>query len=175
MKIFGKEISVSNFQQTALAKRFSELKFEHKLLLAGFIVLGLIAFLNNKPTPPAVAIQESTPESLDTFIPRGLTLIPLEIANADALGSIVGNMGGVVDLYLAASETRKGGIRVASRVKLVRAPRNPDQFAILVKESEGARILQQRGPFIAVVQNPEVRGGKLTAEKQNSVHIEYSN
>ncbi|QLY27493.1 hypothetical protein HW988_16350 [Bdellovibrio sp. KM01] len=152
-----------------------ELKFEHKLLLGGFIILGAITFLNSKPTlPPATA--ETAPESLDTFIPQGLTLIPLEIANSEALSSIVGNMGGVVDLYLTPTDARKGGVRVASRVKLVRAPRNPDQFAILVKETEGQRILQQNGPFIAVVQNPEVRGGKLTTtEKQNAVRIEYSN
>jgi hypothetical protein len=175
MKILNKEISVSSFQPTALSKIITDLKFEHKLLLAGFIVLGVIAFLNSKPATPPPATTESGPESLDTFIPRGLTLIPLEISNAEALGSIVGNMGGVVDLFLAPSETRKGGIRVASRVKLVRAPRNPDQFAILVKESEGEKILQQSGPFIAVVQNPEVRGGKLANEKQNTVRIEYSN
>ncbi|WP_413292684.1 hypothetical protein ACLSU7_14775 [Bdellovibrio sp. HCB185ZH] len=176
MKILNKEINVSNFQTTNLVNKFKDLKFEQKLLLGGFITLGIIAFLNNQPAPSAPVASESTPESLDTFIPQGLTLIPLEIANAEALSSIVGNMGGVVDLYLAPTDTRKGGIRVASRVKLVRAPRNPDQFAILVKETEGQRILQQSGPFIAVVQNPEVRGGKLTTtEKQNAVRIEYSN
>ncbi|WP_246845721.1 hypothetical protein [Bdellovibrio sp. ZAP7] len=176
MKILNKEISASNFQTINLVNKIKELKFEHKLLLGGFIVSGAITFLNSKPTTPAPAATETAPESLDTFIPQGLTLIPLEIANSEALSSIVGHMGGVVDLYLAPTDARKGGIRVASRVKLVRAPRNPDQFAILVKETEGQRILQQSGPFIAVVQNPEVRGGKLTtAEKQKTVRIEYSN
>lgn len=175
MKILNKEINASSFLKTSLDK-ISQLKFEHKLLLAGFIILGTFAILNNKPNPaPAEPKEEVAPESVDTFIPRGFTLIPLEIANADALGSIIGNMGGVVDLYLAPSELRKGGIRVASRIKLLRAPRNPEQFAVLVKETEGQRILQQSGPFIAVVQNPEVRGGKLAAEKQNSVRIDYAN
>jgi hypothetical protein len=176
MKILNKEISVSSFQKTSIVKKFADLKFEHKLLVAGFFVLGLFSFLNNKSAPaPAEPTQDSAPESVDTYIPHGFTLIPLEIANAESLSSIIGNMGGVVDLYLAPNEVRKGGIRVASRVKLLRAPLNPEQFAILIKETEGQRILQQSGPFFAVVQNPEVRGGKLAAEKQNTVKIDYAN
>ncbi|UYL09170.1 hypothetical protein B9G69_001090 [Bdellovibrio sp. SKB1291214] len=176
MKILNKEIKASSFLKTSHDK-FQNLKFEHKLLIAGFIVIGAFAILHNKPATPVVETrQEVAPESVDTYIPHGFTLIPLEISNSDALASIMGDMGGVVDLYLTQTDSRKGGIRVASRVKLLRAPRNPEQFAVLVKESEGQRILQYSGPFLAVVQNPDVRGGKLAAEKQqNSVRIDYAN
>lgn len=174
MKILNKEINGSSFLKTSLDK-ISQLKFEHKLLVAGFFVVGAFAILKSTP-PPAKPVEEIIPESVDTYIPHGFTLIPLEISNTDALASIMGNMGGVVDLYLAPNESRKGGIRVATRVKLLRAPRNPEQFAVLIKESEGQRVLQFSGPFIAVVQNPDVRGGKLAAEKtQNSVRIDYAN
>lgn len=177
MKILNKEISATNFLETPLAKKISTLKFEYKLLAAGFIIFGAIAFFNNtkKSVAPPAAPEELAPESVDTFIPQGLVLIPLELSNGESLGSIIGTMGGVVDLYLSSQEGRKGGFLVASRVKLVRAPRNPDQFAVLVKEAEGQKILKQNGPFIAVVQNPEVRGSQIVNQRKNSVHIEYAN
>ncbi|WP_413585325.1 hypothetical protein [Bdellovibrio sp. HCB274] len=175
MKILNTEINSSSFQKLSLINRLRDLKFEHKLLVAGFIIIGAITFLNQKPETAVAPPEEIKPESVDTFIPRGLVLIPLELANAEALSSIMGDMGGVVDLYLASDEKRSGGIIVASRVKLVRAPRNPDQFAVLVREADGRKILQKNGPFFAVVQNPDVRGANLARENQNAVRIEYSN
>ncbi|WP_413558683.1 hypothetical protein [Bdellovibrio sp. HCB209] len=176
MKILNKEINATNFLEMSLVKKILALKFEYKLLMAGFVVLGCISYFNSNAKPvPAPTAEELPPESVDTFIPQGLVLIPLELSNSESLASIIGNMGGVVDLYLTSQEGRKGGYLVASRVKLVRAPRNPDQFAVLVKESEGQKILKQNGPFVAVVQNPEVRGSKVVQERKNSVQIEYAN
>ncbi|MBO9667132.1 MAG: hypothetical protein J7501_10000 [Bdellovibrio sp.] len=143
----------------------------------GFLLLGAIAFLSSQKKDPDTSSQDSTApsKSVDTFIPRGTVLVPLELANAESLSSLVGDMGGVVDLYLAANETRKGGLKVGSKLKLLRAPLNPQQYAVLVKDSESTRLLSYSGPFIAVVQNPDERSTGIAQEKRKSVSIDYQN
>ncbi|WP_413582601.1 hypothetical protein [Bdellovibrio sp. HCB288] len=175
MKILNSEITDINSLKMLFVNKFTALKFDHRLLIIGFIILGAMAFFNRSDEPVDAPVIESKPQSVDTFIPRGHVLIPLELANSEALSSIIGDMGGVVDLYLASEEKKSGGILVASRVKLVRAPLNPDQFAVLVKEADGGKILQRNGPFTAVVQNPEARGANLARENKSNVRIEYSN
>jgi hypothetical protein len=102
-------------------------------------------------------------------------LVPVELANAESLSSLVGDMGGVVDLYLATAENKKGGLKVGSRLKLLRAPLNPNQYAVLVQENDSSRLLSYAGPFIAVVQNPEAKGNAIRETAKNTVHIDYQN
>jgi hypothetical protein len=84
-------------------------------------------------------------------------------------------VGGVVDIYLATTERQKGGLKVGSRLKLLRAPLNPEKYAVLVRDSEGARLMQHAGPFIAVVQNPEAQGSQLSSSGPSRVKIDYQN
>lgn len=146
--------------------------------LTGFIVLGLVAFV----TSPSKEISDPletvrAPTSVDTFIPRGHVLVPIELANAESLASLVGDLGGVVDLYLASNDRQKGGLKVGSKLKLLRAPLNPDQYAVLVKDSESPRLLSFAGPFIAVVQNPEEKGTEVTTTSSAAprLRIDYYN
>lgn len=148
-------------------------------LLIAFVVLGLISFvvsLKPKDNLPAKDNFLPEPKSVDTFIPRGFVLVPLEISNAESLASLVGDLGGVVDLYLASTEGRKGGLKVGSKLKLLRAPLNPQQYAVLVPDSESNKLLSYPGPFIAVVQNPEEKGMALTSsKKQSRIQVQYQN
>lgn len=146
----------------------------NQLLVVAFVILGLVAFLSptEKETPMTFLPE---PASADTFIPAGHVLVPLEISNAESLASLVGDLGGVVDLYLAATETQKGGIKVGSKLKILRAPLNPQQYAVLVKDGESSRLMSFAGPFIAVVQNPEATGTKLTPTGQRPIQIRYQN
>jgi hypothetical protein len=89
---------------------------------------------------------------VDTMIPAGFLLIPLELSNAEALASLSGQFS-IVDLY-ASSEKGKRGLKVAAAVKLLRAPLNPQQFAVLIKEAESSNILGREGPFFAALKNP---------------------
>lgn len=150
---------------------------KNNYLLIGFILLGLISFTVNRPTPrdssPSPGISES--KSVDTFIPRGFVLVPLEIANAESLTSLVGDLGGVVDLYLATNGTQKGGLKVGTKLKLLRAPLNPQQYAVLVRETESPRLLSYAGPFIAVVQNPEEKGPQISSSGPTRLRIDYQN
>ena len=144
----------------------------------GFLVIGLIAFISSPSKSEQDPLETvAPPASVDTYIPAGHVLVPIEIANAESLASLVGDMGGVVDLYLASNDTQKGGLKVGSKLKLLRAPLNPQQYAVLVKDSESPRLLSFSGPFIAVVQNPEARGNGVTpaSAPRKAVRIEYQN
>nr|BFD60794.1 hypothetical protein CKG001_29010 [Bdellovibrio sp. CKG001]BFD64207.1 hypothetical protein BdHM001_28880 [Bdellovibrio sp. HM001] len=156
-------------------KTLSQLKSNWPL--TGFILVGLVAFISSPKSEKEDALQTvPSPASVDTYIPRGFVLVPLEISNAESLASLVGDMGGVVDLYLASNDRQKGGLKVGSKLKLLRAPLNPDQYAVLVKDTESPRLLSFNGPFIAVVQNPEEKGTEVT--KSTSVprlKVEYQN
>lgn len=156
-------------------KKLSQIKGH--ILITGFLILGAVSWFSAPAESTEAAVPGvSVPPSVDTFIPRGHVLVPLEIRNAESLASLVGDLGGVVDLYLATTEQMKGGQKVASKVKLLRAPLNPDQYAVLVKDDESQRLLGFQGPFIAVIQNPDERGMKVTENhKVQRVRIEYQN
>ena len=116
-----------------------------------FVVFFLIVSLlvessNNKPEEQNEVI---TAESVDTFIPSGFVLVPIEVQNLASLDSIVGQFG-VVDLY---TENDKNPL--ASGLKLIRSPRDPSQFAVMVPEASSKEIVRYSNkPFMVIVQNP---------------------
>ena len=144
---------------------------KNKIMLGTFIALGLLSLIltEKKETAP----PEKAPVSADTFIPKGYVLVPIEVANANSLSSLLGEVGGVVDLYLP--QGKKTSLRIATKVKILRAPYNPDLYAVLVREQESNRILSYAGPFVAVVQNPNAQGMNLTEVHSQKISIEYQN
>lgn len=129
---------------------------KNKWFLLGFLGLGLISILNNfesKKGPPPVR------DSIDTLIPAGYILVPLELENLEQVSSLIGNSG-VIDLYTGGPGTQRR--RIASRVKVIQAPYNPNVFAALVREQEGLIIQNYLGAFRAVVQNPEGQSGGVS-------------
>ncbi|MCB0393980.1 MAG: hypothetical protein KDD25_05445 [Bdellovibrionales bacterium] len=104
--------------------------------------------------------QESNSPSVDTFIPNGFVLVPIEIQNSDSLDSILGNFG-VVDLYLAPLTPNEKPQKVASHLKLLRAPLNPKVFAVLAPEDQAPKLVQLDRPFVVMVQNPDKTGTKF--------------
>lgn len=158
-----------------IIKKFIDNKSNY--LLGAFLLLGIVAYLfgsNADAELPVILPNEAGP-SVDTFIPKGFVLVPLEISNAESLTSLVGDMGGVVDLYLPSNEKQKGGLKVGAKLKLLRAPLNPQQYAVLVRENQSAKLLSFAGPFIAVVQNPDETGTQITQSAKRSFKIDYQN
>ncbi|HWU43776.1 MAG TPA: hypothetical protein VN132_10070 [Bdellovibrio sp.] len=157
-------------------EKLRALKFDTKILIIAFASLGAISLVASllKSSPPPSSPEEAH-ASLDTFIPKGYALVPVEIANADSLSSLIGDVGGVVDLYLAGNDKQKGNRKVASRVKLARAPLNPQQYTVLVRESESPKLLSLTGPFVAVVQNPHSQMGEIGTTTKSTVRIDYQN
>lgn len=155
-------------------KIITQLK-DNLLWVAFFILGGLSLILGSKSESEDPIREVPDVKSADTFIPQGFTLVPLEISNAESLSSLIGDVGGVVDLYLASNETQKGGLKVGTRLKILRAPLNPQQYAVLVKDSESSRLLSFQGPFIAVIQNPQAQGTKLTSAGPSQIRVDYQN
>lgn len=154
-----------------------KLDLKTKILLGSFIVLGILALLLKPSKEEAVIAETGAPAgpSVDTFIPAGYVLVPIELVNGESLSTLVGDMGGVVDLYLSSNEDKRKSIKVGSKLKLLRAPLNPQQYAVLVKDAESSRLLSYSGPYLAVVQNPDAKAQGVTRGGTATVKIEYQN
>ena len=101
-------------------------------------------------------------ESVDTVIPFGYTLYPIEIENFDALDALVGSYA-IVNIY-SVNEDKKSKL-ILQRIKIIRSPKDPRYFAALLK-NEGATVISKfPGPFRVAVQNPK----KPNAIKQDKI------
>lgn len=144
---------------------------KNKWLLIAFFGFGILAMVVSGRSPAPQTSEVPRVDSVDTMIPKGFILVPLELENIEQIGSLIGNSG-VVDLYTGGFETKQRRL-VASRVKVIQAPFNPQVYAALIPESEGSVIQNYLGPFRAVVQNPKQNGGSVHREIKNNFSIVY--
>ena len=144
---------------------------KNKWLLIAFFGFGALAFLAQFRATQTEAPVIAPRDSVDTMIPKGYILVPLELENIEQIGSLIGNSG-VVDLYTGGAQTKSRKL-VASRVKVIQAPLNPQVYAALIPESEGSVIQNYLGPFRAVVQNPGQNGSSIQREAKNNFSIVY--
>lgn len=141
-------------------KLFSFLESK-KALVACFVVSGVLCLMWN----PGERAHEIKPDpSVDTYIPEGYVLVPIEVQNYEALDSILGSHG-FVDLFVPSATDKEKGRKVASRVKIMRAPLNPSQFAVLVRENESEQLVRSQFPFFVVVQNSKQSGTGFVNEE----------
>lgn len=123
------------------------LSSQNKLLAGAFIVFLILFFsLNHKNTK----VTESESFSADTLIPKGYVLVPIELANLNAVAGLI-NQYGVIDLY--GGHNQEDAVQIATRIKILRAPLNPNQYAVLVSEELSKQIMRYKGPFWASIQN----------------------
>ena len=112
--------------------------------------------------------NSETSSSTDEMIPPGFVMVPLDLQNKEALRSLVGAFA-VVDLFTVSPDGQKKGVRVGSRLKLLRSPLDPEQFSALVEEDQAALLFSHSGPLFAVVQSRQARGSSfLKIPIQNS-------
>lgn len=90
-----------------------------------------------------------SPVQIDTFIPEGYVLFPVEILNFYSLDSIIGNFA-VIDLY-----PQNHHSPIARGVRMIRSPADPTHVAVLVPEDRSGLIAKYGAQFYAVVQSPE--------------------
>lgn len=135
------------------------------LTIALSIMAIVIAFVQFSTPKSAPTEDEAT---ADTYIPEGYVLVPIELQNVDSLSSLIGSYA-VVDLFRGPNSQKVG-----KRLKLLRAPLNPQQFAVLVPEDEVSKLLETPGPFWAAIQNPEqTKSAEITSRKKRKSRIEY--
>lgn len=87
----------------------------------------------------------------DTLIPKGYVLVPIELSNIDAIAGLIDHYG-VVDIYLGKTLNSQSK-KILQKVKILRAPLNPNSYAILLPDDLSKNFLNFQGPFVAVVQN----------------------
>lgn len=133
------------------------------IAVAGMLLI--ILFVHTFSSPAHEEAQDQA--SADTYIPDGFVLVPIELQNADSLSSLIGSYA-VVDLF---NGTRSQ--KVGKRLKLLRAPLNPQQFAVLVPEAEVSNLLANPGPFWAAIQNPQQSKSAEIAGRNKKSRIEY--
>ncbi len=144
-----------------------------------FSVIGLIVFLLasffNTRTQPSEEKKQSGPvnESPDTIIPKGFVLVPIELKNAESLSALIENFA-IVDLYIASLSSKAKGQKVGHHLRLLRAPLNPNTFAVLVPDGEASRLINGNGPLFAVIQNRDQSGhGSMEKNQKKLSHVQY--
>ena len=126
-----------------------QLTTQNKILLISVLTFVLLYFILNAKNKAAPLATEKKPLYADTLIPKGQVLVPLNFANIEALASLIDHYG-IIDLYTG---TENNSVLIASRIKILRAPLNPNQYAVMVTEDLSQEIMKYQGPFLAVVQN----------------------
>ena len=100
--------------------------------------------------------------TVDTLIPNGYALVPIELENISAIASVIEDFG-VIDIYLGKNNARNAK-KLFQKVKILRAPNNPNAYAVLLPDHLSSELLKHEGPFFAVIQN------KAEAAENPSVH-----
>lgn len=141
-----------------------------KWLLPLFFSILVGFFLSSEPK--TAEKKDEAAADMTTLIPKGFVLVPIELKNKDHILSVIGAFA-VVDLY-EGKESNKKGHRIARRLKLLRAPLNPEVFGVLVPEEQAADFIKGQTPFYAVLQNPNAPGfGSLDRPTKNLKTVEY--
>lgn len=120
-------------------------------LLALMSTLQLLSygFSSSPPDENSVTQTQDGPMRLDTFVPLGFQLIPIKIYNHEELSSLIQDFA-IVDLYAQGT-----GVAAATSVRLIRAPNNPNVFAVLVEQDQAQKILSQTEDFYVSLKNPK--------------------
>jgi len=133
----------------------------HPWLLA-LIVLPFAGLLTWLAKPPADSVETqnvSEDWSMDTLIPPGMVLVPIQIQNSENLDSLIGKYA-QVDIFTSASAMRFKR-PIARGVKLLRAPRNPESFGVLTTEAMAPILVALEHPVYITIHNPQAPGPKL--------------
>lgn len=140
----------------------------HRLIFYSFFIL-IICYVGSlelfKPEPKQNSSYKSKLLQYDTFIPKDHSLLPIEIANSQSLDSLLGSHA-IVDLFVRTKGSGSGLKRVANKIKILRAPKNPNVYAVLCHRSETEKIYKYPGPFYVSLLNPKSTGTNFVNKKR---------
>jgi len=111
-------------------------------------------------------------QSLRFFIFQGQLKIRSELSNQASLQSLIGGFA-VVDLFVPGTAGQPRGRKVGKSLRLIRAPLNPDQFAVLVREHQVASIMESQLPLFAVIQNSRSNSESQVSSRTSQESITY--
>ena len=150
---------------------------ENKKTCQIWAVLILIAFIATFGQSGKQKPEKAIRKNIDTYIPEGFVLVPVELSNSPSLTGLLADRG-VVDLYTGDPTQRKAE-KVATGVKIIRSPRDPSFFAVLAPEDQAPFLIQRFQAFHAVIQNPMYKKKShifpLRGRNRRSIVIELEN
>lgn len=139
-------------------------------ILVGLMTLAIglsKQLLSSRPLAAAQADPDA--DMIDTIIPKGFVLLPIEIQNLEAVDSVVGQRS-LVDLF---SKQASGRSRLLlPRVVLLRAPFNPRQFAVLIRQDDTSRLIDSANAIFVALANPSDFRSEIPGPSLASSHAE---
>lgn len=132
-----------------LFKKIYSSPFDRMLL--GLLILVLVLIVFQKKPAPTQSIDTELP-SADTYIPPGYVLVPLRLENHQSVDSVVTQFA-IVNIYKGAPGPNQKSQLLGRNLRLLRAPLNPQQFAVLVPENQVDPFMNEDQKLHAVLQN----------------------
>jgi hypothetical protein len=125
-----------------------------------FILLLLVGVLRDgsQVDPPTRA----NVVELDQYTPPGHSLVPLHLANHEALLPL---LGATALMNLFDGEKNRW---IAKEIKVVRAPQAPDTLVAVVPDHLVAKVARSTESLVGVLQNPEGQSGTNFVYKKGS-------
>jgi hypothetical protein len=123
--------------------------------------------------------KTQTEVSILDQLPEGYVLAPIDPVNSDSLDSIF-DQHGFADLYQAGPAGERGR-RIARGLPLIRAPRNPKRFAVVVPEQQVGVLAELNEPVTVILRKSPSKAtgaddtGKSKKRKRQSPAYKESN
>lgn len=121
------------------------------IILLGLLASHFYGLLSDQKTELKGKMVELSDAATDTFIPQGYVLVPLEISNATTISQLIGEYT-YVDIHATNSENRKAKL-LAKNLRMIKAPNNPELFAVLINEKANNLIHKLSEPVFITIKN----------------------
>ncbi|AZZ37782.1 hypothetical protein CIK05_13565 [Bdellovibrio sp. qaytius] len=148
---------------------------QHKYFVFMFFFFIFVYIYTTVGSDVKPAAQEKL-LTMDTLIPNGYALVPIELENIAAIASLIEGYG-VVDIYLGKSASGRSK-KIFQKVKILRAPNNPHAYSLLLPDNLSSVLMQYDGPFFAVIQNKSETSANPAIDEhvqtKKTVKIEYN-
>lgn len=145
--------------------------FNNKQAKVGILIslLLMVFFVYGQNNPPAQTIAESI--SSDELIPDGFSLVPIQLQNGEALQALIGSHA-LVNLYSAGVDGLTKSNLIGKKIKLIRSPKNPEQFSALVPSEDAVSLLSQSTPLFAVILSKQTDSSSEFRKKSKNSRIQ---
>jgi hypothetical protein len=166
-------MEIKSFNQFYKLKIIKAFKDNKHVSIAFILLVCLSVYVSHRSNITELPI-DSTPVHADTLLPKGFILYPIRLENIDAIKGVIDQYG-VIDIYTS-TKNRQKSKKILSKVKIMQAPFNPNEYAVLIPDYLSQTIMSEPGPFLGVIQNRAATAEFNEPEKElktKKVHIEY--
>lgn len=142
------------------------------IILLSLVTLLLFHWISGTSQLPHGAPEESIEAS--TFIPENHTLIPIKLINQNSLSPMIENFGWI-DLYSVKkiNSDHVKGKKIVKKIRILRAPLDPDQFGIIVPNDFVDPILEKGPKYFATLNKKQYYKSELVFNKKGSKRVHY--